>query len=441
MNCLINGFGADSKVNELMSKQFSKSCGRRYSALALVVCFVSPCFAGNWPGWRGPARNGVTDDSGVPVTWSSTENVRWKAVLPGAGISNPVVWQDRVIVTASEGKDQSELHVICFDRGTGTEQWHHRLWGTSPTLFYPRSGMASPTPVTDGEHVFAFFGTGDVFCFDMDGRLLWQRALADEYGRFQNRFAASSSPLLLEDKLILQCDHYGDSYLIALNLHSGANLWKSDRPQAWHSWSSPQIVMAKDQYELVLSGSMKLDAYDPNSGESLWTVRGLAQECIPTPVFSQGLLYAVSGPNGHHFAVRPGGRGDVTESHVEWKHNRGTSFVPSAIIIDNRYYLADDKGLARCWEIPSGKILWRKRFRGKHTASPVAADGKLFFVSEQGSTLVLDATGSDYVELARNEVDEEVLSSPAISEGCFFLRTTKHLFCIGENAQQPQQTD
>jgi outer membrane protein assembly factor BamB len=405
----------------------------RIASLLALVCALWPglsCVADEWPGWRGPDRSGITSDSGAPTTWSASENIQWKAPLPGAGISNPVVWENRVIVTASEGSDHSELHVICLDRESGDVQWHHQLWGTAPSLFYPQSGMASPSPVTDGNRIFTFFGTGDVFCFDMDGGLLWQRALAHEYGRFQNRFAASSSPLLFEGKLILQCDHYGDSYVLALDPETGANRWKVDRPEAWHSWSSPQIVEAEQSHELVLSGSTKLDAYDPDSGGKLWTVTGLSQECIPTPVVGNGLLYAVSGPNGHHFAVRPGGRGDVTESHVLWKHRRGTSFVPSAIIVADRYYLVDDKGFARCWSIPSGKELWRKRFKGKFTASPVAADGKLYFVNEVGTTLVLDATTPEYKEIARNEIGEDVLSSPAIAHGSFFLRTSKHLLCI-----------
>ena len=399
-------------------------------SIILSIAFAPPAPAQNWPGWRGPQRNGVTADMGVPTTWSATENVLWKMPLPGAGISNPIVWEDRVIVTASEGRDQGELHVICFDRATGIERWHQRLWGTSPTLFYPQSGMASPSPCTDGARVFAFFGTGDVFCFDMDGGLLWQRALSDEYGPFQNRFAVSSSPMVFDDKLILQCDHYGESYLLALNLETGANVWKAGRPEAWYSWSSPQMIAAGDQHELIISGSEKLDAYDPGSGDRLWTVRGLARECIPTPVFGHGLLYAVSGPNGNHFAIKPGGRGDVTESHVVWKYDRGTSFVPSAIVVGDRYYLADDKGIMGCWEVPAGKLLWRKRLTGRFTASPVSADGKLYFVNEAGSTLVLDATTNDYAELARNDIGEEVLSSPAISHGCFFLRTSRHLFCI-----------
>ncbi len=400
------------------------------SVLFLFLC--GRCDAENWPGWRGPNRNGVTTDIGVPTTWSATDNVLWKMPVPGAGISNPVVWGDRVFLTASEGREQGELHVICFDRDTGRERWHQRLWGTAPTtFFFPKSGLASPSTVTDGQRLFAFFATGDVFCFDLDGGLLWQRSLADEYGPFENRFAASSSPLLFDETVILQCDHYGGSYVIALDQQTGANRWKSDRPEAWHSWSSPQLVPVGERIELVLSGSEKLDAYDPRTGSRLWTVRGLARECIPTPVSGNGLLYVVSGPNGTHFAIKPGGQGDVTDSHVVWKNDRGTSFVPSAIMVGKRYYLADDKGIASCFDAASGTLLWRKRFGGKFTASPVAADGKLFFVNEAGSTLVLDATQPDYVELARNDIGDDVYASPAISQGRFFLRTVTQLVCIG----------
>ena len=293
--------------------------------IGLELAVIAAANAENWPGWRGPHRSGVTSDTGVPTTWTPTENVLWKSPLPGIGTSNPVVWGDKVFVTASEGRDHGELHVICFDRDTGRERWHQRLWGTAPTLFYGRSGMASPSPVTDGKSLFAFFGTGDVFCFDLDGGLRWQRALADEYGPFENRFAASSSPLLFEDKLILQCDHYGASYAIALDQKTGANRWKADRPDVWLSWSSPQLVPNGDRVELVLSGSERLDGYDPRTGSPLWRVRGLARECIPTPLVGHGRLYVVSGPNGTHLAIKPGGTGDVTDSNVVWKNDPGTS--------------------------------------------------------------------------------------------------------------------
>jgi len=406
---------------------------RILTPLFLIASVIAlPVLAENWPGWRGPERTGVTKDSGTPITWSATENVLWKTPLPGTGTSNPVVWNDRVFVTASEGREQGELHVICFDRDSGKERWHQKLWGTVPTLFYyAKSGMASSSPVTDGRHLWASFGSGDVFCFDMEGGLVWQRALADEFGAFENRFGASSSPLLFEDSVILQCDHYGASYVIALDGATGVNRWKTDRPGVWLSWSSPQLVPVGDRFELVVSGSEKLEAYDARSGEWLWKVRGLSRECIPTPVLSQGLLLAVSGPNGTHLAIKPGGKGDVTDSHVVWRNERGTAFVPSAIAVGERYYLVDDKGILSCFEAPSGKLLWRKRLGGRYTASPVSADGKLFLTDEAGSTLVLDATQAEYQELSRNEIGEEVYASPAISQGRFFLRTGRQLVCVG----------
>lgn len=393
--------------------------------------------AENWPGWRGPYRTGLTLETDVPTIWSPAQNVRWKAAVPGTGISNPVVWDDQIFLTSSEGRDQGELHVICFDRDSGKERWHQRLWGTAPTIFfYPKSGMASPTSVTDGKHLWAFFGTGDVFCFNMQGTLIWQRSLAAEYGAFENRFAASSSPLLFEDKLILQCDHYGASYLIALNQNTGANEWKSDRPDVWLSWSSLQLVPVENRFELVVSGSERLDGYNPQTGKKLWTVRGMSRECVPTPVLGDGLLFAVSGPNGTHVAVKPGGTGDVTDSHVVWRNNRGTSFVPSGIVVGSRYYVADDKGIATCIECSSGKTLWRKRLGGNFTASPVVAGTKLFLTNEAGSTLVIDAANPEYEEVGRNEIGEDVHASLAISQGHVFIRTSKHLFCIGKTENQ-----
>jgi outer membrane protein assembly factor BamB len=398
--------------------------------LVFTLC-TSLARAENWPGWRGPSRNGVSSETSVPTTWSADENILWKVPVPGTGTGNPIVWGDRVFLTASDGRDQGELHVLCFDRDTGRTRWHRRLWGTAPTLFYPKSGMASPSPVTDGTYLFAPFGTGDIFCFDLDGGLVWQRALADEYGVFENRFGASSSPLVFADLLIHQCDHYGESYVIALDKQTGANRWKTDRPAVWHSWSSPQLVPAGDRFELIISGSEKLDAYDPRTGAWLWTLRGLARECVPTPVFAADLLISTSGPNGAHFGIKPGGRGDVTDSHITWRNNRGTAFVPSGIAVGDRYYIADDKGIASCFAADTGKLLWQKRLNARFTASPVAAAGKLFFTDESGTTTVLDATTPDYRELSRNPLGEPVYASAAISQGRVFLRTASHLVCVG----------
>jgi outer membrane protein assembly factor BamB len=293
--------------------------------------------------------------------------------------------------------------------------------------------MATPAPVTDGESIFAFFGTGDVFSLDMAGNLNWQRSLATEYGEFENRFGASSCPLLFDDAVILQCDHYGASYLVAIDKQTGANRWKADRPECWLSWSSPQLVPIDDgqRHELVVSGSHKVDGFDPTNGEKLWTVEGMARECIPTPVFGNGLVFAVSGPNNPTIAIRPGGRGDVTQSHVVWKNLRGAPFVPSAIVVGSQYFLVDDAGVGTCLDAQTGKPVWQKRFSGAYSASPIAADGKVFFTDETGTTLVVAAGKERFQEVSRNTVGEPVYATPAISQGRIFIRSAAHLFCIG----------
>jgi outer membrane protein assembly factor BamB len=435
---------------------------RRCAALVVAILLVSTrALAENWPGWRGAARTGVSDETGLPLEWSENQGVRWKVALPGSGISNPIVWGERVFVTSSNGRNQDELHLLCLARDDGSEKWHLRLWGSAPTLHHPtKSSMASPSPVTDGEHVFAFYGSGDVVCVDFDGGLVWQRSLASEYGPFENRFAASSSPLLYRDLLLLQCDHYGPSYLLAIDKATGTNRWKTDRPNVWLSWSSPQLMPAATAKaggdspvtspnrpralkakvfpastnageELLVCGSHRLDAYNPTTGEKLWTVGGMSRECVPTPVFGHGLIFAATGPNGQSLCIRPGGRGDVTGSHVVWSNPRGAPFVPSPILVGDRVYLVDDKGIATCLDATSGHMAWRKRFGGAFTASPVAGDGKLYFCDESGKTIVVAGDTNKYRELARNQLDEAIFASPAISQGRLFIRTAGHLYCIG----------
>jgi outer membrane protein assembly factor BamB len=235
------------------------------------------------------------------------------------------------------------------------------------------------------------------------------------------------------DLLLLQCDHYGASYALAIDKHTGANRWKLDRPEAWLSWASPQLAPVGDsgRHELILCGSEKVDALDPLTGERLWTLGGMAHECIPTPVLGHGLVYAVSGPNGTTYAIRPGGRGDITDTeHVVWTSTRGTPFVPSGILVGDYYYLVNDQGIGTCLTAETGEQVWRKRLGGEFTASPVAGDGKVYFTNESGSTLVIAANTDGYEELAQNELDEPVYASPAISHGRLFIRGASHLYCI-----------
>ncbi|MGE3313662.1 MAG: PQQ-binding-like beta-propeller repeat protein [Planctomycetaceae bacterium] len=391
--------------------------------------------AENWPGWRGPDRSGVSSETNLPTTWTDSDNVKWKVALPGSGIASPIVWGNRVFVTESDGHRLGNLHVMCLDRETGREVWHQQFWGTAPTLYHQqKSSMATPVPVTDGKNVFAFFGTGDVVCLTVDGELLWHRSLATEFGPFENRFAASSSPLLFDDLLIVQCDHYGASYLVAIDQHTGADRWKVDRPECWLSWSSPQLIRdnKSGRRELLALGSHKLDAFDPQNGAKLWTVRGMSRECIPTPVFGDGLIYAVSGPKYPTFAIRPGGSGDVTDSNVVWSNPRGGPFVPSPLFVDGRYYLVDDSGIATCISAATGKLLWQKRLPGRYTASPVAGAGNIYFSNEDGMTTVIASGESKYRETARSSIADPVFASLAISQGSIFIRSATQLYRIDQ---------
>ncbi len=389
----------------------------------------------NWAEWRGPRRSGISQATQLPEKWSAEAGMQWSTPLPGRGTSSAIVWQDLVVVTAADGPKQSDLHVIGVNLKDGQPRWHARLWGTAPTLHHAtKSDMATPTPACDGQFVYAFFGTGDVFALDLTGRLAWQRSLADEFGPFENRFGHTSSPLLVGELLILQCDHYGASYLLAVDRATGQTRWKVERPGIWHSWSSPQLVDVPDstKQELVVCAAHRVDAFDPATGASLWTVTGLRRECIPTPVAGQGRVYVVSGPKGETLAIRPGGRGDVTATHVDWRSPRGVPFVPSALLVGDYYYLVDDGGIATCLDAHSGKSLWQKRLGGAFTASPIAGDGKIYFMNESGETIVLAAHTGEYKELARNKLDDAVYASASLAPGRLLIRAERRLICIAK---------
>lgn len=402
--------------------------------MLLVLLLVSvpspPARAENWTRWRGSDGNGLSPLAAAE-TWTAEQNIGWRVKLPGSGISSPIVWENRVFITAAEGPRQSELHVQCLALDGGRTLWHRRLWGTSPTLFHAtKGGMASPTPVTDGNCVYAFYGTGDVFCLDVEGDLRWHRSLASEYGSFENRFGHTSSPLLWNDLLILQCDHYGESYLLAIDKITGLNRWKTDRPGAWHSWSSPCLMSTATGTELVVCSSEAVDAFDPQTGDKHWTVQGMQRECIPTPVSGHGLLYAVSGPKGKTFAIRPGGRGDVTASHVAWSSTRGGPFVPSPILVGDYFYSVHDQGIVTCLDAHSGRLVWQKRLAGEFTASPVAAAQRIYFFNDRGETFVIRANTSQFEQLARNVLDEPIYATPALANGQLLIRTPEHLIGV-----------
>jgi outer membrane protein assembly factor BamB len=399
--------------------------------LAVLIDATSGVRGENWPQWRGPERNAVSAESKLPSHWSTESGIHWKVPLAGTGVSSPIIWEDRIVLTATDRRSQEELLIACHARDDGRQLWLTRFWGTAPTLHHAtKSDMATPTPLTDGKRIFALFGTGDLFCVDMDGQLVWQRSLAEEYGPFENRFGHTSSPILFENILILQCDHYGASYLLAVDADTGKNIWHLPRPGIWHSWSSPQIVRQAEETTLVVCAAERMEGFDPRNGQRQWIVHGLQRECIPTPVIGHGRIYVVSGPRGSTFAVRPGGSGDVSDSHVDWRFDRGAPYVPSAILVGDQYYLLDDQGVVTCLDAHQGKQLWRHRIGGSFTASPVAGGGYVYFSDDDGVTTVIAAGKKSFTQVARNPLGSPVYASAAISQGKLYFRTPDLLLAI-----------
>jgi outer membrane protein assembly factor BamB len=361
--------------------------------------------------------------------------IRWIVPLHCICFGQPLIWGDRILLTASDGYRHDQLHIFCLARKDGRELWHRTFWGSSPTLRHEqKSSMATPTPVTDGELVWAFFGTGDLFCLTLEGELVWCRSLAQEYEPFQNRFAMGSSPVLAGNVLVLQCDHWGQSYLLGVDKHTGQNVWKTNR-QEHISWSTPLVVHVEGRSELVVSATFHVKGYDAATGEELWVAPGMTRECIPTAVAAKGLILAVSGPKGETVAIRAGGRGDISQTHVVWRNSRNAPFVPSGIVVDDLYYLVDDKGIAASFEVATGKLVWQQRLGGAFTASPVAAGGRLYFADEQGITTVIEA-GREFKLVAKNSLNEPIYAAPAVSRGELFIRTDSRLYCIAEDPAQ-----
>lgn len=394
------------------------------AAIAILTCGIR---ADNWPGWRGPTGMGISAEKDLPVRWSGKDNVRWKTPVPGAGVSAPVVWKDRVFLTASDGRLNDRLHVYCYDRQDGKQLWHAKLFGTAPTDLFAPGGMAVPTPVADGKHLFVLFGTGDLFSLDFAGKPMWIRSLAQEYGPFRNRWGMGTSPILVGDLLVVQVDHWSQSYLLGVDAATGENRWKTDR-DASVNWSTPVAVKVNGQTELIVQGTYRAMGYDAATGSPLWTVKGMGMQCIPSPAIEGNVLFASSGENT--MSIRLDGKtGDLTKTNIAWTNPKAGAFIGSPVVYQGHVYIAGDRGIGQCLDARTGKVLWKKRLADHFHASPVAGDGKVYFAGSEGIVKVIQA-GTEFKALAENNMGESIVASPAISDGQILLRGDKHLFCI-----------
>jgi outer membrane protein assembly factor BamB len=388
-----------------------------------------PAALADWPSWRGPGRDGLSEDK-APVAWSATDNVRWKAALPGAGVSAPVVAGGRVFVTSSSGRSHEELHLLCFRAADGRPLWQRKFFGSStPEGHFPPGGMAVPTPAADAERVYALYGTGDLVCVDADGKPVWIRSLAQEYGTFRNRWGMASSPLLHDGTLFVQVDEWGKSYLLAVEAATGRNRWRVARDAAVN-WTSPVALRVGGKTQVVAVGTNTVKGYDAASGRELWSLAGQQTQCIPTPVPRGDRLWLASGEGFTSQCIRLRDEGGKTTARLEWQVPTKGVGIPSPLCLGDYYYYAEDAGWAVCLRADTGEQVWRRRLSSKVQASPVAAAGRLYFAGTNGTVTVLQA-GAEFKVLARNDVGEGIVASPALSGGRIFLRGEKHLFCIG----------
>ncbi len=440
---------------------------RNFRALfALPVLLTAVLRAESWPQWRGPLGTGVSPESGLPTEWSRDANIAWKAPLGGLGVSSPIVWGDRVFVTfqvgagalrpgrhptfvqdrdpvaAGErplggarregGPDAKVAFVVAaFGRTDGRALWEYKLdeEGALPPVHEKRN-LATSSAVTDGERVYAWFSNGQLVAVDMNGKPVWTRHLGREYAVFDIDWGHASSPALYRDRLILVCYHNASSYLLALDKRTGKEAWRIEREKGLKSYSTPLVVEAPQGPELVLNVSEGVEAYDPASGKLLWQFKEPNRFPIPMPVYHDGVLYLTRGyRSGPYMALRPGGRGDISKTHVLWHVEAGAPYVSSLVYYEGLLYMANEGGIAMCIDAKTGERLWQERLGGIYTASPVAADGKVYLLSETGEAVVLRAGRTPQV-LARNTLDEQCIASPAISNGQIFIRTDRNLIAI-----------
>jgi outer membrane protein assembly factor BamB len=390
--------------------------------------------AENWPCWRGPRLDGTSAEKNVPIHWSDSSNVVWKTPLPGLGHASPIIWKDRVFTVTSIAEKQAR-DLLCFDARSGRVLWQKTAITSPLERKHSLNSHASSTPATDGKLVYvAFLDRNEmvVAAYDFEGAQRW----LVRPGAFSSMHGFCSSPILYKDLVIVNGDHDGDGYIVALHRDNGKQAWKIDRPNKMRSYCAPLIREMAGKMQMVLSGSRCVASYDPADGKLHWIIDGPTDQFVASPVYSErtGLVYISGGyPDHHILAINPDGTGNVTRTKIKWRTNRGVAYVPSPIVEGDYFLIVSDSGVAHCFDAASGKILWQERL-GEHHASLVSANGLVYFLNDDGVMNVVKP-GPEFNRVAKNELGERTFASPAISEGGIYLRGDKHLFCIGAKAQ------
>ena len=410
----------------------------------VVVTSVVSAQATNWPQWRGPTLNGISEEIDLPVHWSPEENITWRLKLPSWSGATPIVWEDHVFLNVAE-EDGEMLSLWCVDRVEGEVLWKKSLGGGNTKM--RKQNMSSPSPVTDGTAVYVMTGTGILTAFDFEGNELWGRDIQADYGEFGLNWGYASSPLLYGDSLYIQVLHGmktdDPSYVLSVDKQTGETLWRVERPtsarrESPDSYTTPALLRYEAWTEIVITGGDCVTGHDPETGKELWRANGLnptdngAYRIVASPVVWDGIVYAPTRVNPM-LAIKAGGRGDVTDSHRLWEFDKGPD-VPTPVTDGKFFYVVNDKGIMWNLDAKTGETIWGpKRLQPAiYSSSPVlAADGLLYISNEDGLTTVV-RVGQEFEILAENDLDAYTLSSPAISDGQIFLRTAEYLYCVGQ---------
>jgi len=426
--------------------------------------------AKNWPSFRGDHGSGVADGQFPPTSWDVEKgrNIRWKTPIPGLAHSSPIVWGDRVFVTtAVSGADKTEFkpglygagtsaadvtkhswRLYCLDKQSGKILWDRTAHEGVPKIKrHIKSSHANPTPASDGKHVVAYFASEGLFCYDLDGKLHWKQDLGlIDVGAFNDpdlQWGVASSPILYKNLVIIQCDRHKDSFIAAFDLDNGKPAWRTPRDEI-PSWATPTVCEDAARPELIVNGTKHICGYDPQTGRELWRLAGNSEITVPVPVVGSGLIFVTSGyrPIQPIYAIWPGATGDITlkegadsNERIAWSKQRGGPYMPSAIVYQGYYYTCSNSGMLNCYEARTGKQVYRQRLGGTGgtSASPVAADGKLYFTSEDGDIRVVKA-GPNFEMLAVNKMGDFCMATPAIADGMIFVRSQHYLSGIGRTA-------
>jgi outer membrane protein assembly factor BamB len=380
----------------------------------------------DWPQFRGPTGQGVSKEQNLPLTWSETKNVRWKVAIPGRGWSSPVIQGDRIWLTTATEEGRS-LRAVSVDVNTGAIQKDIEVFRLkSPRLTNEKNSFASPTPVIDGDRIYVHFGAYGTACITQSGEVVWKTKL--EYDNGQH--GPGGSPVVYDDLLIVSCDGLEQQFVVALEKATGKVRWKKTR-EGYQAYTTPLIVNLPSGDQVISPGAFQAISYEPRTGKEIWRVKyGEGFSNVPRPVYGHDLVFICSGfQEPSLLAVRLDGRGDVTKSKIVWKLDRGIPRTPSPLLVGNELYIVTDNGIATCIDARTGEELWRARFDGNYSASPIYADGRIYFLSEEGVSIVIEP-GRQLKHLATNELNGPVLASMAVSHNSFFIRSATHLYRI-----------